>query len=190
MKRRDLRLPMLLMLPIVAATATWMIDRVPDRTTPVVDADAPVLREPAYPGELHERFQQAAVMLHAQQYDYALDALAVVIELAPRMPEARANAGFALLGLQRPALAVRQFESAIALRDTQLNAYYGLAMACEALGDLDRALGAMRTYVHLAGEKDPHARRAWAAIWEWQARRDDARRAALRVNAGATAGGV
>ena len=53
----------------------------------------------------------------------------------------------------------------------QVNAYYGLALAQESLGDLDGALGAMRTYVHLSDERDQYQRRAWSAIWEWQSRR-------------------
>jgi Flp pilus assembly protein TadD len=122
----------------------------------------------AYSGELHERFQQAAAMLHIGQHLYALEALERVIELAPRLPEARVNAGFALLGLERPDRARQQFETAIDLRPGQANAYYGLGMALEALGDIEGALGAMRSYVHLAKADARHVRLARSAIWEWQ----------------------
>jgi hypothetical protein len=39
----------------------------------------------------------------------------------------------------------------------------------EAGGDLELALGAMRSYLHLArGESEAHLRRARAAVWEWE----------------------
>lgn len=157
-----------------AALLQWL----PDRAQRVTAGDVASPQEPgvanteAYVGEVHERFQQAAAMLHAGEYRYALAALARVIELAPDLPEARVNAGFALLGLGEPARAVDAFLVAIDLRPQQANAYYGLAVAREQLGDLDSALGAMRTYVHLVDDKAPYARRAWSAIWEWQRLRD------------------
>ena len=64
------------------------------------------------------------------------------------------------------------FERALALNDRQLNAYYGLAISREKQGDRDSALGAMRVYVHLAEADDPYLRKAWAAIWEWEAARN------------------
>ena len=127
---------------------------------------------PAYSGELHERFQQAAVMLHAGQPQHALTALERVIDLAPDLPEARVNAGFALYELSNMTAAQAEFRKAIDLRPGQANAYYGLAMTLEALGDLDGALGAMRTYVHLVDEQDAHVRKARSAIWEWESQRE------------------
>lgn len=144
---------------------------------------------PAYAGELHERFQQAAVMLHAGQAEHALVALERVIGLAPGLPEARVNAGFALFELSDLEGARTQFQTAIDLRPRQVNAYYGLALTLEALGDLDGALGAMRTYVHLADGQDTLLRRAQAAIWEWQAQREQ-RLAGQGVHAEAVAGGA
>lgn len=131
--------------------------------------------------EVRRRFDAAVLMLHAKQFEPAAAALHRVLELAPQMPEAHVNMGFALLGLQRPKAARDFFESATALRAGQANAYYGLALANEAAGDLELALGAMRSYLHLARhEDDAHLRRARAALWEWEtklaARRDVARR--------------
>ena len=68
----------------------------------------------------------------------------------------------------------QRFEHAVTLRPHQANAYYGLALALEALQDYQGALGAMRTYVHLAPKDSPHLRRAWSAIWEWQSLPDTA----------------
>ena len=53
------------------------------------------------------------------------------------------------------------------MRPEQANAYWGLAVALEKLGDLHVALGAMRTYIHLSPADDPYVRRARSALWEW-----------------------
>jgi Flp pilus assembly protein TadD len=119
--------------------------------------------------EFDARFQQAVVMLHARQYEHALTALHRLLELAPEVPEVHVNMGYALLGLGRPAAARDFFNGAMALRPEQANAYYGLAVALEALGDRPGALGAMRSFVHLAKEGDPWVPKARAALWEWQA---------------------
>lgn len=117
------------------------------------------------------RFEQAVLMLHAGHYDHALTALHRVLELSPQMPEAHVNMGFALLGLERAAAARDFFEGAMALNPMQANAYYGLAMASDALGDRPAAIGAMRSYLHLAKDQDErHLRKARAALWEWEAR--------------------
>jgi len=115
-----------------------------------------------------ERFSQGVVMLHAKHYEHALTAFHRVLELDPAMPEAHVNAGFALLGMGEPAAARDFFASALELRARQLNAYYGLAVAYERLGDLPAARGAMRTYAHLAPKDDPFRRKAEAALWEWE----------------------
>lgn len=121
-------------------------------------------------GELARSFDAAVMLLHARRFDDAQVLLHRVIEIAPALPEAHINLGFALLGLQRAEPALRAFERAIALRPDQANAYYGLALAQELRGDLELALGAMRTYLHLARtESESHLRRARAALWEWEA---------------------
>jgi Flp pilus assembly protein TadD len=118
--------------------------------------------------EIRQRFDQAVVMLHAKQYDHAITALHRVLELAPRMPEAHVNMGYALLGLERAEAARSFFLAAIELRPGQANAYYGLAMADEKLNDYESALGGMRSYLHLAKTDDVHTVRARSAIWEWE----------------------
>ena len=118
--------------------------------------------------ELRQRFDQATVMLHARQYEHATTALQRVLDLAPNLPEAKVNMGFALLGLERAEEARGFFLSAIDLRPAQANAYYGLAMAEEQRQDYEAALGGMRSYLHLAPADDPHRVRARAALWEWE----------------------
>jgi Flp pilus assembly protein TadD len=118
--------------------------------------------------EIKARFDQGVVMLHAKQYEHALTAFHRVLELAPDMPEAHVNTGYALLGLKRYDAARDFFESATVLRPGQVNAYWGLAVALEALGDKAGAVGSMRTFVHLARPEDPYVRKAQAALWEWE----------------------
>jgi len=119
--------------------------------------------------EFDQRFGQAVIMLHARRYEHAATALHRLIEIAPEVPEVHVNMGFALLGLRRHAAARDFFLGATELQPNQTNAYYGLAIALEALGDRPGALGAMRTFVHLTAPDDPWLPKARAALWEWQA---------------------
>lgn len=114
------------------------------------------------------RFEQGVMMLHMREYDYALKAFHNVLGMVPDLPEAHVNMGFALLGLEEWASARSFFETAIELNRNQINAYYGLAVALEASGDLPSALGAMQAYIHRAPEDDPFRTRAMAALWEWR----------------------
>lgn len=135
------------------------------RRNPEAHADA------ARAAEVRRRFDEAVVMLHAKQFEHAATALHRVLELAPSLPEAHVNMGYALLGLGKSGAARDFFDGAIALAPQQANAYYGLALAWEAQGDLPMALGAMRSYLHLArSESEAHLRRARAALWEWESR--------------------
>jgi Flp pilus assembly protein TadD len=118
--------------------------------------------------EFDARFRQAVVMLHAKQYEHAVTALHRLLEIAPQVPEVHVNMGFALFGLKRYAAARDFFAGATGLRPAQANAYYGLAVSLDALGDRPGALGAMRTFVHLTVPEDPWLPKARAALWEWQ----------------------
>ena len=119
--------------------------------------------------EVARKFAEGVELLNARQYQAAASALHRVMELAPEMPEAHVNMGFAMIGLQKHAIARDFFEAALNLRTTQMNAYYGLAIALEAMGDIEGAIGAMRTYTHRSDPNDPFVRKANAAIWEWEA---------------------
>lgn len=153
-----------LLLAALLAVA-WHAIRPRSPSAPLVDAAAH-----ARASEVDARFRQGVLMLHARRYEHALTAFHRVLELAPRLPEAHVNLGYALLGLARPQAAHDFFQSAIALRPQQANAYYGLALALEALGDVPGARGAMRTYLHLVPADAPHVRKARAALSAWQAR--------------------
>lgn len=136
---------------------------------PDATARAPASAEAATERLVHQHFQQAVAMLHARHYEYAVQSLHEVLALRPKMPEAHANMGFALLGLGRTEAARDFFRSATDLRPSQYNAYYGLAITAEESGDLPAAIAAMQTYAHVAPAGDPYRRKAEAAVWEWQA---------------------
>ena len=119
--------------------------------------------------QVAERFQQAISLMHAKRYDYAITALDAVLALAPKMPEAYVNMGFAFIGLEEFGPAQGAFEKAIELKMDQVNAYYGLAIALEGKGQLETALGAMRSYIHLSQPDDPYLAKARSALWEWEA---------------------
>jgi len=116
-----------------------------------------------------ERFQQGVALLHAKRYEYAITALDSVLSMAPNMPEAYVNMGYAFLGLEEYGPARGAFEKALSIKLDQVNAYYGLAVAFENMGELEAALGAMRSYIHLSKPDDPYLTRARAALWEWEA---------------------
>jgi tetratricopeptide (TPR) repeat protein len=128
-------------------------------------------QEPQSDGErqVAERFQQAIGLLHAKQYGYAITALDAVLVMAPKMPEAYVNMGFAFIGLEEFGPAQGAFEKAIDLKVGQVNAYYGLAIALEGQGQYETALGAMRSYIHLSQPDDPFLAKARSALWEWEA---------------------
>lgn len=156
-----LALAMLLLAMAVAGALAWTL--LPPRTVSRLEHQRQMTD-----AELRQRFDQAVVMLHAKQYDHAIAALHRVLELAPGMPEAHVNMGYAFLGLEQADKARSFFASAIELRPQQANAYYGLALAEEMRHDYELALGAMRSYLHLSGADDPHRAKARAALWEWE----------------------
>ena len=118
--------------------------------------------------QLDRRFSRGIALLTAQRHEAAAIEWHAVLALAPRMPEAHVNMGFAMLGLHRFVVARDFFSVAIDLKTNQLNAYFGLALALEGLGDLAGALGAMRSYIHLTPEDDVYMSKARAAVGRWE----------------------
>ncbi len=119
------------------------------------------------------RFQQAVAMLHAKRYDEAIVALDRVLTLVPNSPDAHVNRGYALIGKEDYEAAYDAFDLASERYPAQANAYYGMAIALEAMGNLEGALGGMRSFLHLSQDKGPgqiHVARARSAIWEWEAK--------------------
>lgn len=119
--------------------------------------------------EVRQQFQKGVALLQEKKFDEAITALHRVLQLAPTMPEANANMGYALLGLKRYAAARDFFVASIQLNKNQINAYYGLAMAHDGLQDLPAAINAMRIYQHLVPPDDVYRKRADAILKEWEA---------------------
>jgi hypothetical protein len=139
---------------------------VPAKTDPLADPEQHMRQ--AQTSEVNVRFQQAVVMLHAKRYEEAITALQRLLILAPRLPEAHVNMGFALLGLKQYGEARKAFETAIDIRSSQANAYYGLALALKEMNDVEGAVGAMRSYIHLSAPDDPYLSNARVTISEWE----------------------
>ena len=78
--------------------------------------------------------------------------------------------GFSLFELGRYETARDFFIAAMQQNAFQANAYYGLAITSEKMGDLEGAVGAMKSYIHLAQNKEdqPFIRKAKSAVWEWE----------------------
>jgi tetratricopeptide (TPR) repeat protein len=65
------------------------------------------------------------------------------------------------------------YQKAIDLDPALTDAYFGFAEAAEAQGDLESALGGMRSFIHVSRDADPYRLRiaqARSAIWEWEAK--------------------
>lgn len=120
--------------------------------------------------KLPQLFSAAVDHMQAERYQQALNLWHKALLLAPDIPEIKVNMGFSLYELGEYAPARDAFISAMEQNAYQANAYYGLAITSEKMGDLEGALGAMRSYIHLAavGGDDRFIRRARSALWEWE----------------------
>ncbi len=134
-------------------------------------ASAPALSAAAHDEDFDAIFETAIARMRAGRYREALELWHRALRLAPEIPEVAVNMGFTLLELGEFVAARDLFIGAIDLDAYQANAYYGLAVASEALGDLPGATGAMRSYLHLSTDpvEQAYRRRARAALWEWEA---------------------
>jgi len=119
---------------------------------------------------LARAFDQAVRFLHEGKNKEALSAWHEVLKIAPKLPEAHVNMGFTLLSLGRPEDARNFFNSAIALRADQINAYYGLALALDRLHDSKGAIRAMRDYLERTDHDDRYAAKARLLIRIWKQR--------------------
>lgn len=164
MKRRvDKRFTVIPAILAITALAGFALRSIEPEGEPVTAKAEPEMRL------LHQQFQQAVVLLQHGEFDYAVQGFHDVLRIAPDMPEAHVNMGFALLGLDEFEAARSFFDTATNLRPGQSNAYYGLAVAHEGLGELRQAVAAMRAYIHVADNDEQYRRKAEAAIWEWEA---------------------
>lgn len=116
-------------------------------------------------------FRSAVAAMQAGRYEEALSAWHRALLLDAEVVEVKVNLGFTLFELGQLPQARDFFVAALEQNAYQANAYYGLAIVSEQMGDLEGALGAMRSFIHLAGpgQDERHIRRARAALWEWEA---------------------
>jgi hypothetical protein len=122
------------------------------------------------PAGFSEAFAAGITFLRLGDAHSAVQAFETARKANPHAPEVYANLGFAYLELDQPAASRAVFERASAIAPMQANVYFGLAEALDGLGDTEGAMGAMRTYLHLAPDNDPFRRRAMSALWEWETR--------------------
>lgn len=146
-------------------------------TTPERAAPADRNLAPAAPGqpdgEFKQRSAEADAALKAGQFMKALAAAQRMRELKPDLPDSYVKAGFAFNGMGRFKEAFAPLSQAIDLDPMQADAYFGMAVVQEGLGNLEGALGGMRTFLHVTQDADParlQVAQARAAIWEWESK--------------------
>jgi len=112
-------------------------------------------------------------LLKKQQYNEAIKLLEQARPQLQPYAQAYLLLGKALEGRRDYAVA-RDFYVAALDRDPYLSdAYWGVATSSERLGELDSAIGAMRSYLHTERDPDPQRLRinqARSAIWEWESK--------------------
>ena len=133
--------------------------------------------EPSKHDELDQIFTTAVGHMQQGEYELAVNLWHQIMLINPTIPEVKVNMGFSLFELGRFKTARDFFISAMQQNDFQANAYYGLAITSEKMGDLEGALGAMKSFIHLAQNKQdqPFIRKARSALWEWESQLESKR---------------
>lgn len=125
---------------------------------------------------IDQYFTNAIQYMQSRQYEQAVAEWHKILLLQPDIPEVQVNLGFSLFELGRYEAAREFFISTIDHYAFQANAYYGLAIASEKLGDIEAAMGAMRSYIHLAAGDETFIRKARSALWEWESQLKSAKK--------------
>jgi tetratricopeptide (TPR) repeat protein len=124
------------------------------------------------PSWVDDYFNRALAYMQNRQYAQAVLVWNELLLKNDSIPEVHVNQGFSLFEMGHIEPASRHFQRALELNSYQINAYYGLAICFEAMEELEAAMGAMRSFIHLADENDPFIRKARSALWEWESRTD------------------
>jgi tetratricopeptide (TPR) repeat protein len=165
-KSRYLKVSLLLIVAI--AGLGWLLNgwmtKPQSATTPLNSI------EPLRHNDLDQLFTKAVRHMQLGEYELAVNLWHQITLINPAIPEVKVNMGFSLFELGQFETARDFFISAMQQNDFQANAYYGLAITSEKMGDLEGALGAMKSYIHLAQneEDQPFIRKARSALWEWE----------------------
>ena len=123
--------------------------------------------------EFERIFQNGVLLMQAGKYEEAAAFWHQALLLDDGIVEVKVNLGFTLYELGHFLQARDFFVAALEQNAYQANAYFGLAIVSEQMGDLEGALGAMRSFIHLSDgtqQDDGFVRRARAALWEWESR--------------------
>ena len=120
--------------------------------------------------QLDRTFTTAVRHMQQGEYEQAVNLWHQILLNNAAIPEVKVNMGFSLFELGRYETARDFFIAAMQQNAFQANAYYGLAITSEKMGDLEGAMGAMKSYIHLAQNKEdqPFIRKARSAVWEWE----------------------
>lgn len=134
---------------------------------------APELKTRAAPSspvsEFDALFSQAVSYMQSGDYEQALMYWHRALVVNPAIPEIRVNMGFTLIEMGNYKAACKSFNDALDQNEYQANAYYGLAICSEASGDIEAALGFMKSFIHLAKpQHQAYLSKARSAIWEWE----------------------
>ncbi len=124
-------------------------------------------------GTLEQALKQADALIAEKKYDDAIRTINRVRPLAGSSAQAYRLVGRALMGRGDHATARDFFAKAIDLNPTFAQAYFDHASASEGLGDLESAIGGMRSFLHIVKNPDPfrlQVAQARSAIWEWEAK--------------------
>lgn len=122
---------------------------------PASQRDNPRQEDAKLQRELATRFQQGVAMLQLGEFEHAVTAFHRVLVLAPGLPEAHLNMGFALYELKDYTGAQRFFEGAKALAPDFMNVEYGLAVSLFAQGKTVDAVHHMARYLGKLRKDDP-----------------------------------
>lgn len=162
---------------LMVAVASFLFGRQEERTPLFALFETPL--RAAAPADSHMvarnkeeialRFQQGVQMMQIGQYDYAVTAFERILALAPKLPEAHTNLGYALLEQREYEKAMEHFNAALEVRSRQDNAYYGLALSYAAQGRYSEALGAMGTFTHFVTREHPNWAKAHERMDRWRA---------------------
>lgn len=156
-----------LLLIIAIAISGWMLNAWMTQSVGL-----PVLPDSYDNGNaaLQQMYTTAVRHMQLAEHEQALSIWHQLLLTNPEILEVKVNMGFSLFELGKFVTARDFFIAAMEQNAYQANAYYGLAISSEKLGDLLGAIGAMRSFLHLADDNtdEKFLRRARAALWEWE----------------------
>ena len=122
--------------------------------------------------EINELLRSAEKSIRAGRYDEAIAVINRAGPLDPKHAPTYLTMGHALAGKRDYEQARRYYEAAVNFDPLLSDAYFAHAAASEQLGELETALGGMRSFLHTVKNPDPYrlqVAQARSAIWEWEA---------------------